>query len=398
MIRISLFLLASLTGVSTILLKQIGKEEYHDDAHINAQPVFYTIVMGDLVHRHQVTFWLSSLRKVGRFQGEVVIVTDRPRCIEKALEKAGLLGEEKSKSDDVDIFSATDGSEGDLHIVKRPSVNGNIMKMRLEKARAYKNIHKAGIPYRVGSIIYTDHDFVFGKDVNPFVGDMHRLEMGKQHLLALFKEHCTPTTYCGRMTSLMVMFNFPGQRTETCLNEWSEWFKKQDGKQVADVLPGRTINMGKSGKFRVTGSASETLERKEINEMEAELKALEEKSSCRNAGGLKILDREKLWLPTTDGMKVGKRAEFIHFSGALRWPVHNITQRPTNKMFDSIQEQQMNVVKGYLTQLGIVGGIDDPFAIVKSEYCPVRAGELKTQRSANADIPRASVELPEINI
>lgn len=389
MLRISLLLLSTLASVVTLQLKDryTSKSETErtlryrpDDGMADAQPVFYTIVMGDLVHRHQVTLWLASLRNIGRFQGEVVIVTDRPRCIEKTLEDAGLLGDEQSSSDEVDIFYPKPGFEGSLHILKRPSAKGSTMMMKAEKARAFANIRNAGIPYHVSTVIYTDQDFIFGQDINSFVSNIYQVEKAKQHLLGLFQDEGDDLYH----TSVVVMF--AGQRTEKCLDEWSQWFKTNDGKETAEST---LVDQAED---------SETLGPKEIQAMEKESKALTTLDTCNKAGGINTLRRGALWLPTNSGMKDGKRAEFIHFSSTDRWPVENeLIKHSKSASWNARQA----TTRQYLHQLGIPGEVD-PFAITISDFCPIKNnnGVGVKFRAADTDIPRASTKLnlPEINI
>merc|ERR1719236_46205 len=77
------------------------------------KPIFYQIVMGSFPFRKQYKLWLGALRQTGKYDGTVVIVTDKPACIASGLGKE-LLGGEKTYSDsNVDIYPGT--GEGKIH-------------------------------------------------------------------------------------------------------------------------------------------------------------------------------------------------------------------------------------------------------------------------------------------
>jgi hypothetical protein len=144
-------------------------------------PIFYAVIMGRLAFRHQVSLWLTSVRKIGGWRGEAVIVTDKPFCLSETLKEAGLLGEKLSSSDAVDIFGPGQGYSGNLHMVKRPNAH-SINMMKLEKARGWLNVKVAEIPHPVTSIVYTDEDVVIGKDLTFFMREVRTLETLKHTL------------------------------------------------------------------------------------------------------------------------------------------------------------------------------------------------------------------------
>merc|ERR1719235_1740657 len=172
--------------------------------------------MGKLAYRHQVSMWLASLRKVGGFRDEVVIITDRPACLATTLREAKLLGPSISSNDAVDIYGPADGYEGNIHMVKRPHT-GNINKMKQEKARAWLNMQVAQIPHPVSSIVYTDEDIVIGKNLDRFMVQVRQLEQAK-HTLALFRD--TGKSKGELHTGIVVMF--PGKATDECLQAWAK--------------------------------------------------------------------------------------------------------------------------------------------------------------------------------
>merc|ERR1719335_1886475 len=172
--------------------------------------------MGKLAYRHQVSMWLASLRKVGGFRDEVILVTDRPACLATTLREAKLLGPAISSNDAVDIYGPAEGYEGNIHMVKRPHT-GNINKMKQEKARAWLNMKVAQVPHPVSSIIYTDEDIIIGQNLGTFMSHVRSLE-GRSHTLALFRD--TGKSAGELHTGVVVMF--PGKQTDECLQAWAK--------------------------------------------------------------------------------------------------------------------------------------------------------------------------------
>merc|ERR1719399_2588916 len=82
----------------------------------HGKPIFYQIVMGSFPFRKQYQLWLGALRQVGKYDGTVVMVTDKPGCIENGLGH-DLLGGKKTYSDEhVDIYPGS--GNGKVHILK----------------------------------------------------------------------------------------------------------------------------------------------------------------------------------------------------------------------------------------------------------------------------------------
>jgi hypothetical protein len=179
--------------------------------------------MGHLAYKHQVRVWLHSLRKLGEFKDEAVIVTDKPACIAKTLMDGNLIGDNIKSTDDLDVYLPGKGYAGNVHIVKRPSVH-KVIHMKLEKARAWLNINTAEIPHPVSSIIYTDEDIVMAKPLNNFVSLVRTVEKGR-YTLACFEDQGVSK---GEIhTGVVVMF--PTQASEGCLRAWG---KKLTGMEV----------------------------------------------------------------------------------------------------------------------------------------------------------------------
>eukprot|EP00746_Dinoflagellata_sp_MGD_P158047 gnl/MRDRNA2_/MRDRNA2_86373_c0_seq6.p1 gnl/MRDRNA2_/MRDRNA2_86373_c0~~gnl/MRDRNA2_/MRDRNA2_86373_c0_seq6.p1 ORF type:complete len:155 (+),score=18.14 gnl/MRDRNA2_/MRDRNA2_86373_c0_seq6:52-516(+) len=154
---------------------------------------------------------MSSLRRIGGWKGEVVIVTNKPVCLEKMLLEAQLLGPQLRTTTNVNVYGPAEGYQGNLQVIKRPHT-GNVLKMKLEKARAWLNIQVARIPHTVSSIVYTDEDIVIAANLDRFLGVVTQLTSYK-YTLALFRD--TGASVGELHTGIVVMF--PGTHTDACL-------------------------------------------------------------------------------------------------------------------------------------------------------------------------------------
>jgi len=299
-------------------------------------PVFYAVIMGRLAYRHQVSLWLNSLRVVGNWTGEAVIVTDKPECLAETLKEAKMLGEKLFSEDHVDIYGPTPETKGNLHIVKRPAAD-SINKMKLEKARAWHNIAVAKIPHVVSSVIYTDEDVVIGKDVSNFVTMIKETEKLK-HTVAVFRD--LGTTYGELHTGVVVMY--AGKRTQKCLQAWGWNLVKAD------------IGAPKAKLKQTETAGAENLN--EALSMGPDQQALGRTEECKEDDGIKVLPKDFFWLPMPGGMEREKVREFVHFTN-------------TGRMKTIPQE----LIKAYLTKIGIPEHID-PMGTVQSKQCAVPEG------------------------
>jgi hypothetical protein len=332
-----------------------------------AQPVFYIVVMGGLAYRHQVSLWLSSVRKLGGWKGEVIIVTDKPTCLAKTLSEAKLLGQQISSNGDVNVFGPGDGYEGNLHMIKRPKT-GNINKMKLEKARAWLNIKVAAIPHPVSSIIYTDEDVVVCKKLEYFLNFVKTLESQK-HTLALFRD--TGMSAGELHTGVVVIF--PGAATDACLQSWA---KQLTGMRIGSSIDEKGIQAAKRqpaaklmSEDAIEEDAKDVAEFKEDHLLAEEVlamgpdqQALHRTQACKQApghDGIKILPANFFWLPTPAGMKSGQTSEFVHFTNTGRWKLIS-----------------HNVIKAYLNKIGIPQEID-PMGSIRDKTCASEQSKAK---------------------
>lgn len=369
-----------------------------DQAHGKA--VFYAVVMGSYTRRHQVSLWLSSLRigKMGNWGGEAVIVTDKPKCLEKTLEEAGLIGTKISSDKHVDIFAPPEGMKGNLHVMKRPTVT-SVLRMKLEKARAWINIGNAAIPGKVGMIVYTDEDVVIGKDVNNFV-QQAKTFIPLKHTLALFRDIGKSA---GELhTGIVVMYNNP--HTVQCLREWGLRLTKIDiyegqentrnavggplaalknktweeklsgGDKLADMDEfEREASLTDESNMTLTKTDESEASNTDESEADTELQdlqgpdqqALGRTKPCMAAAdhkGIKILDAQYFWFPTPGGMAKAHTSEFIHFTNTAR----SITGRG-EKTGKAPGLSASNIAK-YLRNIGVPENID-PQSNSHSQEC-----------------------------
>jgi len=297
-----------------------------------------------------MSMWMSSIRQVGGWKGEILIVTDHAKCLAKTLTEAKLLGPMITSDDNVDIFGPAEGSTGNLHLVKRP-VAKNVFKMKLEKARAWLNVKVAAIPHPVSSIIYTDEDVVIGKNLRNFVSVIRELEKAK-HTLALFRD--TGTAAGELHTGVVAMF--PGPATDRCLQAWG---KKLTGTKIGTAIEpqGAALNVHE-GEESIE-IKEDALLAEESLVMGPDQQALGLTRECKKQAdhdGVRILPKEFFWLPTPVGLKSGRQAEFVHFTNTGRWKLIN-----------------HKTIKMYLAKIGIPDTID-PMGSLKDKECAIPEG------------------------
>lgn len=340
-----------------------GKPKEHEQltppaAKPMGKPVFYAVIMGRLAFRHQVSLWVSSLKKVGSWRGESLIVTDRPTCLAETLKEAKVIKEKLYGDDYVDIWAPAEGYEGNVHMVKRPLTN-DINKMKLEKARAFLNINHAQIPYKVTSVVYTDEDVVIGKDLTEFLKYVRSLE-GLNHTLALFRD--TGKSAGELHTGVVVMF--PGKGTDECLQAWG---KKLTHVEIGSALAKFNLEDAQEHALNEDVSAEADLSRIKENQlldeeyavMGPDQQALGATRPCKKSEehmGIKILPSYFFWLPSPGGMANQHTTEFVHFTNTGRW-----------KMFGKA------MIKTYLTRIGVPAEID-PTGSVKALNCAIPEG------------------------
>jgi len=323
------------------------------------KPVFYAIIMGNLAYRHQVSLWLSSLRKLGAYKDEVVLVTDKPGCLATTLTEAKLLGTQISSSDNVDIYGPGEGYVGNVHLMKRPKV-GSIYKMKMEKTRAWQNMQLAEIPHPVSSIIYTDEDVTFAKDLTDFVSMVRSLE-DQKHTLALFRD--TGTSAGELHTGVVVVF--PGEATDRCLQMWGKNLKKVTAQKIAarrargggalkeDAVE-LEVDAVEENAMELEVEGMDELEQQELMSGGPDQKALGKSGACKakdGHSGISLFPEHYFWFPDAAGLKRGQRAEFVHFTNTNRWK--NI---------------KSGVIKQYLVDIGIPEHID-PMGKIQDKSC-----------------------------
>lgn len=306
------FLLSLLAFGSALVLEDPSVED-ENNAVLNGKPVFYQIVMGSFPLRKQYKLWMASLRQVGKYDGTVVFVTDKPGCIEKGLGDKLLGGDMEYTDSNVDVYPGT--GKGKVHIlkVKKPrSVRG----IKMHKSKAWANLANAKIDHEVSSIIYTDTDVVIGKDLRSFMAYAKSLET-KEHTLALFPDTGGAAWEGGESigvhTGVVVMF--PTKKSQECLKEWGQHV----GGGSDDPAPIHHFGSKKKEEVSLLETGSE-LDKEMMESTGVDQQALGNARSCKKEGkGILRMPSDYLNLPTEKTMSVGKTAQFVHITNTQRW-------------------------------------------------------------------------------
>jgi len=273
----------------------------------NGKPVFYQIVMGSFPFRKQYKLWLASLRQVGKYEGTVVIVTDKPGCIQSGLGENLLGGNMTYTDENVDVFPGVAG-KGQIHILKVKKAQ-SVRSIKMHKSRVWTNLKAAKIEHPVSSAIYTDTDVVIGKDLRSWLSYERSLEK-KGHTLALFPdpggaagEGGLAAAASGGSVHTGVVVMFPTKDSQACLKEWGD----QVGGGSEDPTPLHHFSL---------------LESEESSEKSSgvDQQALSNCKTCSNHGqGILRMPKQYLTLPDENSVRNGKTAQFIHFTNTARW-------------------------------------------------------------------------------
>jgi len=315
---------------------EISKED-ENNAILNGKPVFYQIVMGSFPNRKQYKLWMTSLREVGQYDGTVVIVTDKPGCLENGLGEKLLGGKMEYSDSNVNIYPGT--GNGKVHILKVKTAR-SLRGIKMQKSKVWDNLELAKIDHPVSSAIYTDTDVVIGKSLKSFMAYEQDLEK-KQYTLALFPEqgtaswegagevmqkkreqgaaavkaivNPTPTNVVGAMvagngkttgpvhTGVVVMF--PTERSRMCLKDWA--FHVGGGKN--DPAPINDFKHGQGKSLLQTES--------EVTSTGIDQAALNKAASCKEQGnGIHKMETSYFLLADEKALQIGRPAQFVHIT------------------------------------------------------------------------------------
>jgi len=307
MIRTCL-LLSLLAGGSALVLNapEITSDEDSKYAVTNGKPVFYQIVMGSFPYRHQFKLWYAALRQVGKYNGTVVFVTDKPGCIARGLGEKFLGGAMSYTDKNVDVYPGT--GDGKVHIIKVKKPR-SIPGIKMHKSKAWANLAQANIDHAVSSIIYTDTDVLVGRDLSSFMAYEKTLEK-KQHTLALFPDIGGASWEGGTGTAVHtgVVVMFPTKASQACLKEWGQ----QLGGGSDDPKP---IHHFGSSLLETEVELQETSESRGVDQQ-----ALGNARICHKTGdGIFKMPAQYLNFPDEKSMSVGKTAQFVHITNTGRW-------------------------------------------------------------------------------
>lgn len=304
-----LFLLASSAGALEIrpkdVLYEVSQTNY---ALSHGKPIFYQIVMGSFPFRKQYKLWLGMLRQNGKYDGTVLIVTDKPGCVANGLGEQLLGGAKLPESDDhVDIYPGT--GNGKVHILKVKTPR-SVLGIKMHKGRAWNNLKLAKVDHEVSSIVYTDTDVFVAEDVNQWLGYANGLAKRK-HSLALFPdigqlEDATQNLHTG------VVVMFPTKASQRCIIEWS----KQLGGGDDDPAP---INHFGSSLIQ------KDMGRDQLKVKGVDQQALVKTRACHKHGapdptdGVFTMPSSYLSFPGPKELHKGKTSLFMHITNTGRW-------------------------------------------------------------------------------
>jgi len=312
-------ILISLVAFSAALER---KSDLTDIAEVNyalahGKPVFYQIVMGSFPFRKQYKLWLGALRQVGKYDGTVVIVTDKPGCIENGLGKDMLGGKSEYSDDDVDIYPGT--GNGKIHILKVFTPK-SVLGIKMHKSKAWANIQKAKIEHPVSSIVYTDTDVVVAQDVNEWLKYEKSLEK-KRYTLAVFPDLGQLEDVSQNLhTGVVVMF--PTARSQSCIKSWG----RQLGGGSDDPAPIHHFGSSllQNGKI-VQEGASKRRQRNLYKGVDQQ--ALIRAKECNAEDGILKMPEHYLSIPDAHMLQKGKTSLFMHITNTGRWKtIHKDTK------------------------------------------------------------------------
>jgi len=264
----------------------------------HGKPIFYQIVMGSFPFRKQYKLWLATLRQVGKYDGTVMIVSDKPECIQNGLGKELLGGEKLPESDtNVNIYPGT--GNGKIHILKVRTPQ-SVRGIKMHKGRAWSNMKKAKIDHAVSSIVYTDTDVFVAQDVNPWLSYAKSLER-KRFTLALFpdlgqREDETQNLHTG------VVVMFPTRSSQLCISAWS-----------------RELGGGSDDPAPLNHFGKESLLQQKQQATGVDQQALVRTNECRDGNGVFKMPESYLSFPNPKQIHKGKTTLFMHITNTGQW-------------------------------------------------------------------------------
>jgi hypothetical protein len=299
---------AALERKSDLAITDIAEVNY---ALARGKPVFYQIVMGSFPFRRQYKLWLGALREAGKYDGTVVMVTDKPECIANGLGPKLLGGEREYTDENVDIYPGT--GNGKIHILKVFTPR-SVLGIKMHKSKAWANIQKAKIDHPVSSIVYTDTDVVVAQDINEWLKYEKSLEK-KRITLALFPDIGQLNDVSQNLhTGVVVMF--PTVLSQRCIKSWG----RQLGGGSDDPAPihhfGSSL-LQQGGKQHRHRSAAKGVDQQ----------ALIRAQECKAEDGILKMPEHYLSIPDAHDLQKKKTTLFMHITNTGKWKtIHKDTK------------------------------------------------------------------------
>jgi len=300
------FLGAALRHPRTSFKDEVYGIEETNYALAHGKPIFYQIVMGSFPFRKQYKLWLGALRQVGKYDGTIMIVTDKAGCIENGLGKDLLGGDMLPESDkNVNIYPGT--GTGKIHILKVKTPQ-SVLGIKMHKGKAWSNLKLAKVDHAVSSIVYTDTDVIVAKDVNHWLAYAKSLET-KKFTLALFPDLGQLEDFTQNLhTGVVVMF--PTKASQICIQAWS----RQLGGGSDDPAP--IHHFGNS-----LLQDGVTRKEKKMLVKGVDQQALGRTAECHDhgTGGVKKMPKSYLSFPNGQVLNQGKTTVFMHITNTGQW-------------------------------------------------------------------------------
>jgi len=223
-----------------------------------------------------------------------MIATDQPACMVNTIGEELLGGpkDEAESNEAVSIYPGA-GPNGKVYIV-----TGNKTKhapnsfearktYKQQKQLVWEHIDQAKVNHPISSVIYTDEDIVFGKDLTAVVADIRKTEE-KDYSLSLFADKGFSK---GELHTGIVV-SYPTEKSKNCLAAWRKVLKK--------APQGTHHNLKVQTNTNTAGVDQQSLGRTKECKGHHELKA------------------KYLLMPDKESCKSGKVGEFVHFTNTKR--------------------------------------------------------------------------------
>lgn len=194
-----------------------------------AQPVLYSVVMGEHAHHNRVRMLVDTARKIGHYKGTVVLATDRPECLAATMGSELLGGEVEHSTAASDTYPGVEG--GKIHIVKVEKALHE-RQVKAQKAMALKNVKLAKVGHPVSSVILVNNDMIIGQSLDQFMKFVEAKEHDGKTIISELSES-------GKDHAKLMIINNKGaahEKSEKCLAAWKKELLQKKGDHESTQL------------------------------------------------------------------------------------------------------------------------------------------------------------------